>query len=223
MSPSVTVRRLAADDTEAHEAAVEVLRRGFLDQEAVCSAYGVSKSPKGADDLMDMVRAALKDGVSMGAYLDGVMVSTSINKIQVTPPAGEMSFFERFAKETATDPTAIAVLDFMLRVDSKCDLFALAGGEPMLELTFLGTVPEAGKRGAGLAVAAESLKVAREVGAKGVSALWTSDFSRAIGRRLGFQELLEVGMDEFVHEGRRLSELLPPHQQRTIVALFKID
>ena len=67
------------------------------------------------------------------------------------------------------------------------DLFEEVGGDPILEVMFLGVRPEAGARGVGLQIVNESLVVAREVAARGVSAIWTSDRSRAIGQRLGFK------------------------------------
>lgn len=103
------------------------------------------------------------------------------------PPAGELSFFERFAKERTTQPAAKWVMDFMIYIDGKADLFGEAAGEPLLEIMFLGVVPEAGRRGAGFGVCAESVAVARQIGARGVCAIWTSNYSAAIGRRLGFQ------------------------------------
>ncbi|XP_052124656.1 uncharacterized protein LOC113214229 [Frankliniella occidentalis] len=216
------VARVAGDDAEAHEAVVEVIRRGFLPRESACCGCDVTEHPDGAEQLLDLVRVALRDGVSVAAYLGGAMVGAVVNKIQVRPPPGEQSFFERFAAERATDPSANWLMHFMMRIDAMADLFAEAGGDRLLELMFLGVLPEAGRRGVGLRISAESIEVAREAGVCGVSAIFTSDYSRAIGRRLGFRELAVAEHADFEYEGKSVLPKLGPAQQRSVLVLYKL-
>lgn len=106
---------------------------------------------------------------------------------QVRPPPGQKSFFDRFVAEHAKRPATRFVVDFMSKVDGMADVFGEAGGDPILELMFLGVMPEAGRRGVGQRLTEETVQLARSVGANAVSALWTSAFSGAIGTRLGFK------------------------------------
>lgn len=108
--------------------------------------------------------------------------------LQTEPPPGEMCFFEAFRHERMSDPRATWVMDFSLRVDELCDVFSAAGGEgAVLEVMFMGVLPEARGRGVGRRLVSETLGVARQAAALGVTAVFTSDVSRAIGRSLGFK------------------------------------
>ncbi|XP_034244354.1 dopamine N-acetyltransferase-like [Thrips palmi] len=219
---ALRVQRVAADDAKAHEAVAEVMRRGFLPHESACHASRVSQDPDAERELLDLVRAALADGVSVAVYIGDDMVGAAVNKIQVRPPPGGKSFFERFYEERASRPATRFVLDFMAKIDAQADLFAEAGGDPILELMFLGVVPEAGRRGVGQRLTEETVQLARSVRVKAVSAIWTSDYSRAIGARLGFKELTVADHSTFSFEGTTIAQAAAPHQQRSVLALFKL-
>ncbi|KAJ1520489.1 hypothetical protein ONE63_003615 [Megalurothrips usitatus] len=182
----VRLVRVAGDDFDTHEVVVDMLRRGFFPREALCAAFGVSQSPECERRMTNMARAALKDGVSVVAYDGDVVVGAAVNKIHDKPIPGELPLFDRFLKD-ATDPASVALLSHSHHIDALVDFFEETGGEPVIELLFVGVAPDAGGRGIGLQVSAESVKVAKEAGVRGVSALWTSDYSLSIGRKLGFQ------------------------------------
>ncbi|KAK3923672.1 Dopamine N-acetyltransferase [Frankliniella fusca] len=218
------VVRVAADDQQTHEAVLDVLTRGFFPRESACLMAGVAASPEGARQLLDLVSIALKDGLSVAAYLGDEMVGCSVNKLQVKPAPGEASFFERFADERAPDPAANWTMHFMMRVDARADLFAEAGAgcDRLLELMFLAVVPEAGRRGVGVRLAAETVAVAREHGLRAVSAIFTSDHSRAIGRRLGFRELAVAEHADFQFDGKSVLDRLSPAQQRSVLVILNL-
>ncbi|KAJ1521307.1 hypothetical protein ONE63_002985 [Megalurothrips usitatus] len=183
---AVRVLPVAADDAEVHEAAVKVILRGFFPREAYCVACGVDADAEAQRQLLALVRATLAEGASVAAYDGDLMVGVAVNKVQVKPVPGQASDFERFAQEEATALASHSLVAFMCHIDGMADLFAEAGGEPIVELMFLGVLPEAGGRGVGRQLTARTVEVARGRGAHGVSAIWTTEYTRAIGRRLGF-------------------------------------
>ena len=74
---------MSADDTEAQDAAVTVIEEAFYPRESACLGCGVADSPQAVRELSDLVRDALRDGVSVAAYLGDAMVGVAVNKIQV--------------------------------------------------------------------------------------------------------------------------------------------
>ena len=73
----VKLQRVSADDTEAQEAAVRVMEEAFYPRESACLGCGVADSPQAVRELSDLVRDALKDGVSVAAYLGDAMVGVA--------------------------------------------------------------------------------------------------------------------------------------------------
>lgn len=80
----VKLQRVSACDAGLHEAAVEVIQKGFLPRESGCVGCGVTDSPQAVRELCDLVRASLRDGVSVAAFLGDAMVGVAVNKIQVS-------------------------------------------------------------------------------------------------------------------------------------------
>lgn len=220
---SVRVLPVAADDAEAHEAAVKVILRGFFPREAYCVACGVDADAEAQRQLLVLVRATLAEGASVAAYDGDLMVGVAVNKVQVKPVPGQASDFERFAQEEATALASHSLVAFMCHIDGMADLFAEAGGEPIVELMFLGVLPEAGGRGVGRQLTARTVEVARGRGAHGVSAIWTTEYTRAIGRRLGFTEVVVVDHNDMLFEGQPIAAKLPAHQKFSALSLLKLD
>lgn len=108
------MQRVAADDAKAHEAVVEVIRRSFLPFESVCMASRVSQDPEAVRELLELVRAALADGVSVGAYLGDDMVGVAVNKIQVcmkvaSPPVCDVATFLVFGVRGASLSQSVCI------------------------------------------------------------------------------------------------------------------
>lgn len=111
----------------------------------------------------------------------------------------------------------------MQDLDSLCDLFQHCSTDCILELMFVGTVPDFWGKRIGLNLMAASLEAGRRLRSgedvrvpvedkrlppmpspKVASALFTSHKTQKIGRRLGFVVAMEVPADKFEFQGRRL-------------------
>lgn len=142
----------------------------------------------------------------------------------------EKSYFEHFS-DNCRYKSSKALMDFMIHVDSRINLFEHYDINCILELMFLATLPEYRNRRIGELLISSSLELGRELkhgtnvripvtvhGSKELtnnntvptiaSAIMTSTYSRRIAMKLNFDRLLETSYDEFEFDGKKFSETI---------------
>lgn len=212
------------------EGALKVLRESFFVYESVCVAVELVSEPGAAKELEQLCLDAAKDGVSVVAVhvATGEVVGVSFNKIQVRSNPEEKSAFELFG-EGCKYKSSKGLVDFMINIDSRVDLFKHYNVDCILEIMFLATLPSFGRRRIGELMVSSSIEIARELkrGKKVktpvpmnsdnsitnehavpslVSAIGTSTYSQKIMMKYGFEELVRVSYDELTYDGRKYSE-----------------
>jgi len=138
------------------------------------------------------------------------------------------SFFQRFS-ERCRFKSSKALVDFMINVDSRIDLFRHYDTTCILELVFLAVLPAYGKRRIAEQLISSSLELCQDLkegrnvrmavtvyGKKEltndhtvptvVSSILTSAYSQRIGTKLGFERLLEIPYDEYEFNEVKYSE-----------------
>uniref|UniRef100_A0A0C9R5F0 Lin-49_2 protein n=3 Tax=Fopius arisanus TaxID=64838 RepID=A0A0C9R5F0_9HYME len=229
--------------TETLPGALEVIKESFFTDENTCRGVEILSEPGASSELEDLCLNAAQDGVSVVAIdvATGKVVGASFNKIQMQQKPGEKSAFEVFS-ETCKYKSSKALMDVMILVDSKVDLFKHYNVDCILEVMFLVTArSHRGKRIAELLMAS-SIEIARQlkchkdvqtpVEIQGtnvitnpncvpglVSAIASSNYSQRIAEKLGFHSLAEIKFEDFVFNGKKVSERIDDvHKSWRLVA-----
>lgn len=215
----------------------QALRRGFLDHECVCTGTKINKPESTAArlDLELLCKEVVKDGVSLIArhISSNEIVAVSFNKIQIL--SDEKSFFESFKDNKCKSEQSKSLMQFMINVDSRVDLFKIFDTNCLLEIMFLATIPEYMGKAIGHKLCEYSIELGRELKngtfkgylpsdlknrkPKIVSAILTSTYSQKIGDRLDFQRIVEAFYNEFEFDGKTYSDRIGEiHPSSVLVA-----
>ncbi|KAL3280985.1 hypothetical protein HHI36_004210 [Cryptolaemus montrouzieri] len=123
---------------------MDIVEKSFLNQENVCIALGIPKDPIAKQDLKDLCLEAAEDGISFIAldkteHAEGRVVGFVINKLQVNEPGP--SFFEKHAARCRSR-NAKELIQIMIDIDDKCQLFENSQVDCIGEIMFMGILPE---------------------------------------------------------------------------------
>ncbi|XP_063988976.1 uncharacterized protein LOC135168571 isoform X3 [Diachasmimorpha longicaudata] len=216
--------------TETLLGALEVLRESFFTDESTCRGVDILSEPGATEELEKLSINAARDGVSVVAIdvATGKVVGVSFNKIQTHQKSTEKSPFELFS-ESCKCTSSKAVVDLMLSIDNKVDLFKHYNVDCILEVMFLATSrSHRGQRIAELLVAS-SIEIARQL-KRGkdvqtpievagtdaitnpncvpglVSAIMSSNYSQKLAEKLGFYSHAEISFEDYAFNGKKISE-----------------
>ncbi|EDW68172.1 uncharacterized protein [Drosophila virilis] len=230
---------LAREDLEE---ALNVLDDSFFINESVCIACEINlpQNTQARQELRELCRITAQDGVSLiMRHVESCrIVAVSFNKLQFAPPPGEDNFFVKFYNEQVKSPQAKSLMNYMITMDSKIDVFAEYNLDCVCELMFLATLPEFRRLGLGRALVESTVQLTRELGqgrglqdvAKelqdkrpaAVTALWTSVYTQKIGNAVGFMVLNTVPFNEFEFNGKRFNERIGPEHEFSQQAMYKL-
>ncbi|KAJ8917469.1 hypothetical protein NQ315_005516 [Exocentrus adspersus] len=214
------------------EGALNVLRKGFFPHETVCTAVDLINNPGAVTELVEFCVITAKDGVSVVAVEKPTnkVVGIAFNKLQLKNYSGESSFFESYAK-SCKHSSSRDLIQCMIDLDAECDLFDHCNVDCLLEVMFLGVLPEFRNKGIGRRLCEVSIKIAESL-KKGenvkhaledgqelslepapqlVSALFTAAASQKIGRALGWEIAARGSYEKFFHEGKSFASVLGKH------------
>ncbi|EZA59576.1 hypothetical protein X777_00419 [Ooceraea biroi] len=226
---------------ETLEGALNVMRKSFFLYEPVCMGVDLMSESGASEELIKLSLNAAKDGVSVVAIdvTTNEVVGVLFNKIQVPANSTEKSYFEQFS-ENCRYKSSKGLVDYMINIDSRINLFEHYNVDCILELMFLATLPEYGKRRIGELLISSSLELGRELkhgknvrtpvtvyGKKEltnnntiptmVSGIMTSIYSQRIATKLHFERLLEVSYDDYEFGGKKFSERIDPKHSYSVL------
>ncbi|KAI4502002.1 hypothetical protein M0802_002684 [Mischocyttarus mexicanus] len=232
---------------ETLSSALNIMKTSFFTRENVSKAVGVVSEPGAVDELIELCLDAAKDGVSVVAIEveSGEVIGALFNKIQVAGNPTEQTPFQRFS-ETCKYKSSKALVDFMVEIDSRINLFNHYNVKCILELMFLSVLPTFCNRRIGELLISSSLEIARTlkhgdsakipVSIKGdnsifnyeaiptlASAIFTSSYSKKIGKKLGFEMLVDLCYDDFEFDGKKYSEILGKDQKDCVLAAKRVS
>ncbi|XP_011179093.2 uncharacterized protein LOC105210064 [Zeugodacus cucurbitae] len=220
--------------------ALEVLDKSFFLCESACigSEVNLPENAQARGELRELCRIAADDGVSLVAkhVESGKIVGVSFNKIQPLPPAGEELFFINFRNEQAKSPQAKRLMDFMIDINSARDVYKLYNIDTVLELMFLSTLQDWGKRGIATELVRYTVELTRELSQgigidevhpalralrpKAVTAIYTSKFSQKAGRTTGFTVINTVPYTKMSYNGKTFDQRVNPIHQYAEHVIF---
>lgn len=187
----------------------------------VSRATGVNKCEQAQTDLCVLCLETAKDGISVLARDKATreIVGFLFNKIQFPAEnSNEPSYFEYFRDNKCLSKSSKALMNYMIEMDSKVDVFEKYKINCLVELMFIGVIPKYENRGIGTKLGEISVMIAkglkegkytelladniRDKIPQLVAALWTSRFSRKVGKNLDFTTLHEESYENFTYEGK---------------------
>ncbi|XP_074115050.1 arylalkylamine N-acetyltransferase 1-like isoform X2 [Cotesia typhae] len=224
------------------EGALNVIRESFFSEESACIACDIQSEPEATEELEQLCIHTAKDGVSVVAINVNTMevVGVAFNKLHKRLTQDQRGFFEEFS-ENCKHKASKFLVNFMISVDAKVNLFKHYNVDCILEIMFLATKPNFQKKRIGELLVSSSLELGRQL-YKGiavktqvdideqtltnadaipslVSAIMTSNYSQKIAQKLGFDNLAEVSYDEYTFAGKKASERIGSlHKTARLVA-----
>ena len=217
---------------------------------------------KTAKDGVSVVAVDVDSGEVIGVAFNKIQVNRNEQKIQYNQQyqtytvfdiiyiyfffqllnsSSEKSAFEIFS-ENCKYKSSKALVDFMINMDARINLFKHYNTDCIFEIMFLATLPNCQKRRIGELLVSTSIEVAKEL-KKGnivktpvtinddnniqnlealpnlVSALMTSNYSQKIAAKCGFENLASVSFEEFQFKGKTFSERIEnEHRNCVLVA-----
>ncbi|XP_070157794.1 uncharacterized protein [Polyergus mexicanus] len=231
---------------ETLEGALNVMRKSFFVYESVSKAVDLNSEPGACEEIEELCLNAAKDGVSVVAIdiTSNEVVGVCFNKIQVSDSSSEKSYFESFS-DNCRYKSSKALVDFMINVDSKINLFKHYNVSCILELMFLATHPAYGKRRIGELLIMSSLELGKELRrGKNVrtpvtihgndeltnvdkkptlaSAIMSSKYSQRITVKLHFDQLMEISYDKFEFDGKKFNEKIDQEHQKCVLVAKRL-
>uniref|UniRef100_A0A182PH32 N-acetyltransferase domain-containing protein n=1 Tax=Anopheles epiroticus TaxID=199890 RepID=A0A182PH32_9DIPT len=225
-------------DARYREQSMDVLRKAFFQQEIVCIGSEVNKMPQAQKDLEQLCIDVADGGVSMIARdtLTDTIVGVSFNLLQTPSGPEDANYFEVFRDTKCTTDSSRALMQYMITMDAKVNLFERFGVSCLLELMFLGTLPNYAGKGIATRLVEESVQLAENLKSGNatpatigngpntfpkpqlVSALFTSRISQRVGEKVGFKVVNQVPHSEFIYKGKTFSDRAgPEHPFSTLV------
>uniref|UniRef100_A0A182M3V3 N-acetyltransferase domain-containing protein n=1 Tax=Anopheles culicifacies TaxID=139723 RepID=A0A182M3V3_9DIPT len=218
------------------EQSMEVLRKSFFQNEMVCIGAEVNLTPQAQKDLEQLCLDVANGGVSLIARHKptDTIVGVSFNVLQTPSGPEDANYFEQFRDTKCKTDSSRALMQYMITMDAKVNLFERFNVKCLLEIMFLATLPNYEGQGAGTLLVAESVRLAEKLKSgqavptsssseafdkpQLVSALFTSRKSQRVGEKVGFTVINQVPHSEFVYKGKTFTDRIgPEHPFSTLV------
>lgn len=97
-------------------------------------------------------------------------------------------------------------MDYMIEADSRVDIFEKFGVDSLMEIMFLSVLREYGRNGIGYELCKYSIELAKKLNLKLVTSLFTGKNSQFIGKKLGFDKIVEESFNNFSFDGKTFAE-----------------
>ncbi|XP_055644863.1 uncharacterized protein LOC129780529 [Toxorhynchites rutilus septentrionalis] len=222
-------------DEQYRERSLNVLRKSFFVHEAVCIGSEVNIDPQAQKDLEQLCLDVARSGTSLIArhVPSNEIVGVSFNVLQTPSAPDDANYFESFRDNHCISECSKNLMQYMITMDSKVDLFKKFNINCLLEIMFLATVPDFEGKGVGTKLVECSVELARSLKngeaneskhkrPELVSSLFTSRISQKVGTKNGFKQVNEVPHGEFVFRGKSYSERIGPDHPTSVLVIKEI-
>ncbi|XP_037954621.1 uncharacterized protein LOC119684615 [Teleopsis dalmanni] len=221
---------------DLYDKTLNLFQNSFMKYENVSIATNLCGSQQTMDEMEILLKSILKDGVSFCAIHRETkeVVAMAANKF-ICPSAniGLDDVLESFkSKEMRW------VSNYLCTMETTFDLFKEWNVDCVVEIVFLSTHINFGKRGLAATISKYSIDFFKQLGnctltdvnslpahvrslkPEAISSTFTSKFSQKVGEKLGFTTVYKVANKDFVYEGKTYAELIDPiHEFSTFAAI----
>nr|KAF7427135.1 hypothetical protein H0235_006829 [Vespula pensylvanica] len=193
----------------------------------------------GAPEEMQLIfREVVKDGVSI------IALDSDTNEMAGIPlKDGEEDAFESFMEKNIKHRSCIELINFLNNVESKVNIFEKYNVDAMMEMFYLGTDTKYRGRGIGKILTECTLKLGKMLQngeikkvsmvtdetivleaaiPKVVIAVYTSNYSIRIGEKLNGEFLVNVFYEDFIINGKKMSERIGSNHKRVALVAYKL-
>jgi GNAT superfamily N-acetyltransferase len=206
------------------EEAVSMMDAAFFRHETVSRCLGLPNDTAALAELKQLTTAAAKDGVSVIAIdkTTNKVIGAAFNKLQVKDNTAFANFANSWKQKRAK-----AIIKFMAEVDSLYNFFDKCGVDCLLEFMFVGILPEYRKKGVAKKLCEATIEIGKDL-ARGVNvkrsvdgrklglepvpkiitAIFTCEATKVIGKKLGFKVVVEEKFEEYEFEGRNFASVV---------------
>ncbi|XP_065091388.1 uncharacterized protein LOC135712338 [Ochlerotatus camptorhynchus] len=227
-------------DEKYREQSMDVLRKSFFLNETVCIGSEVNLDPQAQLDLEQLCLDVGRSGTSLIArhVPSNRIVGVSFNVLQTPSAPGDLNYFESFRDDHCISESSKSLMQYMITMDSKVNLFEKFNIDCLFEIMFLATLPEFEGKGIGSALVSCSIELAKLLKngqaienlpddskhkrPKMVSALFTSRISQKVGSKNHFKQINEVPHSEFVFHGKTYTDRIGPEHPTSILVVKEI-
>ncbi|XP_065354951.1 uncharacterized protein LOC135949350 [Calliphora vicina] len=223
---------------DLHDAALELFRNYFMKYENVCNACNLLDTPEASNEMMLLMKATLKDNISFAArdVKTKELVGMCIN--QLMNPSAQITLDELFA--SFKTPNMQTVVEYLDTVECTYDIFKEWQIDCVIELLFLSTRIDYGRRGIALSLAKYLLEYAAKLKEgegeesqqlpkhlrgqkpKAIISALTSRYSQIVGEKLGFETLFKEENTMFSFEGKTFAEKIDAIHKYSIFAAKRL-
>lgn len=221
------------------EGALDVMRKSFFMFETVSVAVELPLSPLAVTELNELVLRTISDGVSIVAVdkITRNVAGISLNKMNL--PNAEHDMYLPNYRDSCKTPQAKALIQFMIDIDSECNLFESINVDCVIEIMFLAVMPDYLGKGIAKQLNQLSVDIIRKLydgenikisltgdslplGPRplAVSAYYTSVVTQKIGEKQGFQRAASISYDKWSYNGKLFSETIGPETPNATVDYF---
>ncbi|XP_062565868.1 uncharacterized protein LOC134228101 [Armigeres subalbatus] len=227
-------------DEEYREQSMDVLRKSFFLNECVCIGSEVNLDLQAQVDLEQLCLDVGRSGTSLIArhVPSNKIVGVSFNVLQTPSAPGDLNYFETFRDQHCISESSKNLMQYMITMDGKVNLFEKFNIDCLFEIMFLATLPEFEGKGIGSALVSCSIELAKLLKdgqatenlpddskhkrPKLVSALFTSKISQRVGMKNHFEAINEVPHAEFVFRGKTYTDRIGPEHPTSILVVREI-
>uniref|UniRef100_A0A8W7PNJ7 N-acetyltransferase domain-containing protein n=1 Tax=Anopheles coluzzii TaxID=1518534 RepID=A0A8W7PNJ7_ANOCL len=152
-------------DARYRDQSMEVLRKSFFQQEIVCIGSEVNLTPQAQKDLEQLCLDVADGGVSLIARDTDTdtIVGVSFNVLQTPSSPEDGNYFEQFRDTKCTTDSSRALMQYMITMDAKVNLFERFRVDCLLEIMFLATLPSYAGHGIATRLVEESVQLAKQL------------------------------------------------------------
>ncbi|XP_055611913.1 uncharacterized protein LOC129758436 [Uranotaenia lowii] len=234
------VEIICYNDDKFRDQSMDVLRKSCFLNEMVCIGSEVNLDLQAQKDLEQLCLDVARSGVSLIARHISTdrIVSVAFNVLQTPSARGDLNYFESFRDDHCVSESSKNLMDYMIIMDSKVNLFEKFNVDCLMEVTFLATLPEYEGKGIATKLVSCSVEFARLLKAgqafenlpedaklkrpKLVTALFTSKISQRVGTKNGFTQIMEVPHHEFSFRDKTYAERIGSEHPTSILVVKEI-
>ncbi|XP_012270826.1 uncharacterized protein LOC105694575 isoform X2 [Orussus abietinus] len=211
-----------------------------------CIAIGVGMFEEfGApEEMIPLFKEVIKDSCSIVAvHLEKQqVVAVAFNKLHVPLNSEEEDPFSLFIQENIKHASCLGLINFINNIESKVDLFEKYDVSAILEIFYMGTDSEYRGCGIGQELVEATIKFVKclaegkvtrteigenttleEVKPEVVFGVFASNFSQRIAEKFNFTWLATISYDEYLHEGKKLSERIGSEHKTARLGAIKVQ
>ncbi|XP_043796788.1 uncharacterized protein LOC122717105 [Apis laboriosa] len=213
-----------------------------MKQENLAIGLGMFEEDGAPEEMNLLFKEVIKDGMTLIAVdkKTDEVAAVAFNKLHAKPRKDEKNELDTFIEENLKHQTCRKLIKFLDDIDN-VDIFERYNTNGAMEVFYLGTNPRYQGRGIGRQMMQRCIEFGRgllngtrrrtsidgiileqSVTPKIIFGVFASNYSQRIADKLGFDVLQEVRYDDYVSNGRKMSERIGSVHKTARLQILKL-